>query len=65
MNADFWTKLILFGIGFIMGIILMLGYIVKFLADINVLKRKLNRVVAERDDFKTRLIKLESKNTEV
>lgn len=65
MNADFWTKLILFGTGFAMGIILMLGYIVKFLADINMLKRKLNRVVTERDDFKARLIKLESKNTEV
>ena len=65
MNADFWTKLILFGTGFTMGIILMLGYIVKFLTDINVLKRKLNRVVAERDDFKARLIKLESENTEV
>lgn len=65
MNADFWTKLFLFGVGFIIGLVLALGYVVKFLADINVLKRKLDRVTTERDDLKAKLIKLESKNTEV
>ena len=49
MDADFWTKLFLFGAGFTIGLVLALGYVVKFLADINVLKRKLDRVTTERD----------------